>query len=258
MLLVQLIKALIPDRLQPRAVAQRSMERLRKTGLVAAGPFAGMVCPERSIGSAHWPKRLGVYEAELTPVIERLQADETRLVINVGAAEGYYALGCARRWPQSRVIAFEQEQEGRELLKAFAVRNGVSERIEVRGVCSAGELKRTLDDAGQGLLIMDVEGGEDELLAGPNVGALRTFHILVELHDLRRERLGERLRARFEASHVIEEIHTRPRRYADFSFPRNPLLRLYLLRQLQDLSDELRGAPMRWYMMTPRVPSPTP
>ncbi len=253
-LLSQFIKGLIPSPLRPAPVARRLMDALAADGRVAGGPFAGMIYPGQSVGSANWPKRLGVYEQELVETMGQFDAAVPPLIINVGAAEGYYALGCARRWPATQVIAYEQDPAGRDLISAYALRNGVADRIEIRGECTLPELARAITTSPSGLLLMDVEGAEDELLDGPVVPALRHYHVLVELHDLRREALGDRLRARFEPSHRIEQIDTRPRRRTDFSYPANPLLRVYLQKQLCDYADELRGAPMRWFVMHPRAP----
>jgi len=60
-----------------------------------------------SVCSTNIPKLLGCYEAELHPVFAKWQAVPFRQVVNVGAAEGYYAVGCARLWPEAQVIAFE-------------------------------------------------------------------------------------------------------------------------------------------------------
>ena len=203
--------------------------------------------------AANRPKLLGTYELEILPVLNRFRDGDFSTMINVGAAEGYYALGCARLWPSLRVIAFEMDQVGRELLVDYARSNGLEGRIDCRGLCSPGDFASLLRETKKGLIIMDVEGGEDILLCQENQPALASFHILVELHDLRVEHLDEKLRERFAASHEIEEIQTRPRTFSDFIYVKNPLLRLYLLAQLKELTDELRGAPMRWFMMTPRT-----
>jgi predicted O-methyltransferase YrrM len=68
---------------------------------------------ENSQGSCYIPKLLGVYERELHDVLENLIAWGPDLVIDAGAAEGYYAVGLARRLPQSRIMAFEMEEGGR-------------------------------------------------------------------------------------------------------------------------------------------------
>lgn len=252
---VQALKRLIPPELRPDRVADRLLAELAVHQRIVGGPFVGLRHPGRSVGSERWPKQLGTYECELAPLLPRLDQAGFRTVINVGSAEGYYAVGLARRWPPARVIAFELDPTGRDLTAENARINGVADRIEIRAAANPESLVAALRDDSRGLLLMDVEGAEDELLDGPVLPALRDYHVLVELHDIRRERLGERLRARFAATHRIEEIVTRPRRFSDFTYPPNPLLRAYLLRQLIRISDELRGAPMRWFYLTP-LPRP--
>ena len=96
--------------------ARRTLEsRLRSVlddpETVLSGPFKGMRYPLRSSGQGGLlPKLLGTYERELSPAIERLISDRPTLVVNVGAAEGYYAVGLALRAPQAQVIAFEMER----------------------------------------------------------------------------------------------------------------------------------------------------
>ena len=245
------VKALLPSGWQPRAVGSRVLARLAQDGRIAAGLFEGLAYPPQSVGSANWPKHLGVYEIELAPWFERFDANPFGHVINVGAAEGYYALGLASRWPGVHVVAFEQDPAGRALLTDYAAKNGLSAAIEVRGACTPVGLREALECAGSGLLLMDVEGAENELLAGAVLPALVPFHVLVELHDLRVPGIGGALRSRFAATHRIEEVVTRPRRFADFAFPANPWLRIFLIEQLKSAADEQRGAPMRWFLLTP-------
>jgi len=248
----QVIKSLTPQTLRPRAVAERMWRRLETNSIVVSGPFAGLNYPWQSVGSVHLPKLMGVYELELAPILHRFRDGDFATVIVVGAAEGYYALGCARLWPSTRVIAYETDPQGRKLIMDYATRNRVVSRIDCRGNCSASEFASVLQQVKKGFVIMDIEGGEDVLLNCNNVPAVAHFHVLVELHTEQVKNLAESLRQRFEATHTIEEIWTRRRDFRSFSYPENPLLRLYLLEQLRDAADELRDIPMRWFMMTPR------
>ncbi len=54
----------------------------------------------------------------------------------------------------------------------YAVLNGFKGRIECRATCTPAEFGKSLKDAKTGLVIMDVEGYEDILLAGDNVALL--------------------------------------------------------------------------------------
>src|SRR4051812_22623153 len=82
-------------------------------GWVLSGPFEGMHYSDRSVGSAFFPKVLGTYERELHERIRACFQMGVRTVIDVGAAEGYYAVGLAMRIPGVQVVAFETEEAGR-------------------------------------------------------------------------------------------------------------------------------------------------
>ena len=63
---------------------------------VSGGPFAGLAYPDRAPISLV-PKLLGIYERELHGAIEAAIRAQPGLIVNVGAADGYYAVGLARR-----------------------------------------------------------------------------------------------------------------------------------------------------------------
>jgi len=204
-----------------------------------------------SICSANSPKLLGVYEIELKPVFDSLWDISFPQIIVVGAAEGYYAVGTALKWPSTRVIAFESSPEGRELLNQVVELNGLKERVEIRGYCSMEALRDTLATSSTGLLIMDVEGGENELLDRSLLASLAGYHIIVEVHDFVDTAIAGRLRERFQPSHEIQEIWSRPRRLSDFATPAFLPLRWYMLRGLRASSKEYRPGPMRWFYLSP-------
>src|SRR4051812_47368421 len=62
--------------------------------MVASGPFRGMRYTACAAGVA--PKVLGTYERELHDWIVGLSSRGYECVVNVGCAEGYYAVGLAR------------------------------------------------------------------------------------------------------------------------------------------------------------------
>src|SRR5687767_13183612 len=79
-------------------------------GRVRHGVFAGMHYPAmEAAGSAIFPKLAGCYEAELRSLMEQIVRTPYTTVVDVGCAEGYYAVGLALRMPQVNVLAFDMD-----------------------------------------------------------------------------------------------------------------------------------------------------
>jgi hypothetical protein len=175
---------------------------------VASGPFVGMTL----LADVCWgdgdmaPKLLGVYEAELHPVIAKAIGRDPKTVINIGCAEGYYAVGMARLLPQARVFAFESDERGQDICRRAATANQVAERVAVAGACDAALLRRTIPQNERPLLIVDCEGAELALLDAAQVDGLLRCDIIVECHDFIDPKITSALRERFEQSHDVETV----------------------------------------------------
>jgi len=185
---------------------------------ISGGPFAGLRYPDQSALSLV-PKLLGIYERELHQAIEDAIRARPDGIVNVGAADGYYAVGLARRCPAATVVAYESDPAQRELLRRVAAANEVA--LDIRG--AAGP-----DDLAGDLVVMDCEGCERELLARPLDAT-----IIVELHDVFDPGIGDAVIARFADTHEVTVISTGPQ-------PRGGIL------------SEQRPGPMSWAVMTPR------
>ena len=219
-------------------------------GRLRHGPFRGMRYVAASVGSSYGAKLLGVYEAELRGALDSLDARGFRSIVNVGAAEGYYAVGLARRHPTALVTAFETELRGQELIRRLAALNGVSDRVRVAGTCRPEDLRACL---GEGALIfMDAEGAETELLDPALVPALADCTCVVEMHDYLRPGATALLRQRFAGTHTIVEIPTRPRTTADLPLAFRLLFRLGPRGYAASVLDEGRPAPMSWLRLDPQ------
>ena len=166
---------------------------------VQAGPFAGMRYLPFASGSGLLPKIVGSYEMEIHPAVAESIARAPESLLNVGAGEGYYAVGYARRLPKLRVEAFDTDVLARDHLRQLARWNGVAERIEVHGLCTPAELERR--SAKRTLVICDCEGCEGELLDPRRSPRLAAADLLVELHVERIPEIAALLTARFAATH---------------------------------------------------------
>jgi len=172
---------------------------------VLSGPFRGMQLDVGAFPQHVSPKLCGSYEDELHEALEHVIERKPKLVVNVGCAEGYYAVGLAKRLPEARVIAFDADPRARSATRRNALLNNV--RVEVRGILQAGPMQHLLSEAAPNvLLIMDIEGAEYELL-DPNLApSLRDADIIVELHPHIIANIEQELEWRFSMSHSIERF----------------------------------------------------
>src|SRR3990167_7614490 len=105
---------------------------VRHHGLtILQGPFAGMSYLRAATEGALAPRLLGTYESELHPHIEAFARQGFETVIDVGCAEGYYAVGLARLMPDATIYAYDIKPEARAACEALAETNGVADRVMV-------------------------------------------------------------------------------------------------------------------------------
>jgi predicted RNA methylase len=215
------------------------------------GPFHGMKYVHEAQGSCLPPKLLGCYERELHPVFEAYRAEPLDLVIDIGAAEGYYAVGVLFAGIAQKSIAYEAMPEGANLLREVARRNGVENRVTVKGFCLPEDLQAELAAApNRTLVIVDAEGAEDVLLDPARVPAIKNASVLVELHDCYIPGVTDRIRERFSETHTIIRFDQRDRVIDE------NLCQTWLVRQLPakyrlEILCEKRPIPMHWFWMRP-------
>jgi hypothetical protein len=202
------------------------------------------------------PKSLGIYERELHCVILSLPQREILRIVNIGASDGYYAVGLARLLPRAHVIAFEMEPRGQKAIRHMAENNGVGDRVEVRGRCELAHLRAALDSTAKTLVLCDVEGFEDVLMDPAAVPTLRQDWLLVEIHDGKNPGVSERIRNRFLSTHDIQTIWQQKRTASDFAFSTS-YTRGLAPKHLTAAVDEGRPVregvtPMSWFWMSPK------
>ncbi|HLH93704.1 MAG TPA: methyltransferase domain-containing protein [Xanthobacteraceae bacterium] len=182
-------------------------------GNVLSGPFAGMaMLPEASWGDGDLaPKLLGCYEAELHPAIAKAIGRAPKTVINVGCAEGYYAVGMARALPQSRIFAFDTSDRAQAICSRAAALNQVDARAKVGGTCTFDTLRNVISNGDRSLLFVDCEGGELQLLDPAEVPSIAACDVIVECHDFINPSITSTLYERFAKSHDIEVVSEGPR-----------------------------------------------
>jgi len=222
-------------------VARR--EALFADGVVLNGPFRGMKYPEQaSAGSTLYPKLLGAYEHELHDVIEEIAQRNYSAVVDVGCAEGYYAVGLGMRIPSAQVFAFDVNERAKELCRNMAQANGVS--VEVGDFCDQGVL-RNLSLGARAIIVCDCEGYEKQLFDADLVQALQAHDFLIESHDRVDIEMTRNLTRMFSATHEVRTIESVDDILKAYTYEFDQL-EGFTLAQRKELLGERRGSIMRW------------
>jgi len=219
--------------------------------VVLSGPFVGMKYLNEVVWGPIEPKWLGTYERELHTIFESILETRYFSIIDVGSAEGFYAVGLALRHPLARVYSYDIDPWARSQQRRLARLNKVNNlRIRVR--CTDKELSDRI--SGRTLLVCDIEGGEYDLLNPIKTPALRTCDILVELHHnadngFTPQSGADELAHRFSASHEI----TRANAISRFATDLESGLRARLtVQEVADSMDERRSPGQIWLWLQVR------
>jgi hypothetical protein len=203
------LKALIPNRVL--------------TVRILRGPFRGAVLQLNPQDSLR--KIFGLYEHELNQWLETaLQNVET--VLDVGANDGYFTLGCAAAFQRlqtaGEVIAFEPDSQVLKQLR-MSIEKRRNKEVEISlypclvGSTASGETT-TLDAVAiqrfngrkleRTLIKMDVEGAEVDVIAGGSMWLTPSNYFLIEVHE---ERFLKMLTDTFSAQGLrLKQINQRP------------------------------------------------
>ena len=152
---------------------------------IAYGPFKGIqISPEH----ASWgdgdlaTKMLGVYEKVVLDKIVELSKSINGPFIDIGAADGYYVIGATYAGLFQQAHAFEIDPQGQEAIRHNAEINGVADKIHIHSSADSAQLISLVKSHENALVLIDIEGGEFDLLDADTIDALRDCTIIVELH----------------------------------------------------------------------------
>jgi hypothetical protein len=172
---------------------------------------------KRSSGSALLPKLLGSYEEPIQGwVKEVINSNKYENILDIGAAEGYYACGFAMRMPHIKITAYDTDEVARKNAAELMELNGLL-NIEIKSECSQEELN--FKSKKNTLIFCDIEGFEDALLDPIKVPNLENVDIIVESHDCFVKGLTEELIKRFYKTHKLKIIVDYPFRIERYETP---------------------------------------
>ncbi len=155
-------------------------------GTVKYGPFKGL----RLTHNPWWGQLdlgsqcLGLYEKEILKFIENIEDGQFTNFIDIGAADGYYAVGLLSTGKIQRSICFEKTDKGREAIFTNWKNNGAIGQLVVKAKANFESIATlTEHDLERSLILIDIEGGEFELLNNDTIHKFRYSKILLEIHN---------------------------------------------------------------------------
>jgi hypothetical protein len=178
---------------------------------IIQGPLVGMDFLRESAEGCHIAKLLGTYEQPLQPYIEEAISKAYPTILNIGCAEGYYAVGMARRMPNTQFLAFDLNENAQEVCSALALKNNVSQRVTIGALFKPQDFATYENE--KVLVLCDIEGAESDLLNPEIAPSLKSMDLIVESHECLIPGITDDLINRFNKTHEILLIHDNGQRH---------------------------------------------
>ena len=157
--------------------------------VIQRGLFKGMkLCDQQFWGQGEKANKiLGIYEYEVQRLIERIsKAHSIYTLIDIGGADGFYAVGALFSKLVNRVITYEQSALGRESIREHAKLNSIDDGLQINPSASSHVIMSLLSEKNVVpplLIIIDIEGHEYDLLSRALLEKMRHCHVIIEIHD---------------------------------------------------------------------------
>ena len=174
---------------QPNEIQRAKNKVLNKIILehgyqVAYGAFKGMKLSK----NIYWSKNdlithiLGVYEKHVLKKIIEFSKKGNYPFIDIGASDGYFAIGMAFSKTFKKIYAFEIDERGRKSLNRNIGNNLCKDKVVVDIEANFETLKEIVDKNKSAVILIDIEGSEFDLLDNKLLRLLSNCYIVCELH----------------------------------------------------------------------------
>jgi mannosyltransferase OCH1-like enzyme len=212
---------------------------------VQHGLFKGMkYASPKALGSSLMPKLLGSYEDILHPFLFEQSKKKFELIINIGCGEGFYAVGLALLFNDTKVLAYDINDMAEEFIKNNTLINNVENRVQ---------FKNDYFDVNESLIALprrtfifcDIEGGELSLFSKENIIKFSDSDLIIELHDFIDFNIKPYIIALFKDSHSIEILKEKQ----NYDFKNYDFLYKTPISNALKIIDENRPERMEWVIL---------
>lgn len=220
---------------------------MNSEAVVKRGPFKGL----KLATDGAWndgdilAKIIGSYEKELYLYVEKIAENKPSALLNIGASDGFYALGMKQLIPEAAVFAFDIDVASRDVLEAYSETNDLPVGILTDFSFENMEGFGTYDSLA---FIVDCEGCEIGIVSIPQEILVRST-FLVELHEKLVPGITKQLLNFLSQTHDVTLIEEAPRDTHDFP----EISQMSAIERLI-LVCEFREGPMNWLYAQPMRP----
>ena len=225
----------------------------KHSSTIQYGPFQGMILSQGDWwGKIDRPSMIyGFYEQE---VLESLTSNKGKYktLIDVGAADGYYAIGGIISGTFEKAICYEIAKEGQDQIKKNADLNKVSKNIEIRGEAKENFYNDfTHEELASSLILMDIEGLEFDIFSkSKDFQTLKNSSLIIESHALYFDDGKEKQEGLIKMAEEFFNVTELKMSSRDLS--NIPDLRLFSDSDRWLMCSEGRGELMSWFRLDPK------
>jgi predicted O-methyltransferase YrrM len=181
-------------------------------GTVLQGPFEGM----RLHSYLSWGqtslagKLLGTYEKGVVENLSRvLREYEIDTVVNLGAADGYLAIGAGINKRVKRLVCYEINEQSHKILTENASLNGIQHKLEIHNEATEATVSSLdLSQSNAALFVIDIEGAEFDLITPTLLKYIANNSLIIELHDAtspKAKKLKELLQKYYNVKEIAQD-----------------------------------------------------
>jgi len=218
---------------------------------VAYGPFKNMKLSKQKLWSSYdlIPQTLGVYEQHVLEKLIEFSKDRNELFINIGAADGYFAIGMGYSKIFKKIYAYEISKIARENLINNVKNNFCQEIVHVKEEANYETLKDIIKNR-NAVILIDIEGDEFNFFNNEMLYLMRSCCVICELHpcliengDERQNQLINNAKSLFDVSIIKRETYN-PNQFIELD-------EFYDEERLLALG-ESRENNMKWLILKPK------
>jgi hypothetical protein len=196
-------------------------------------------------------KLLGSYEEHIQETLQLLSR-QTSILVDIGAADGYFGVGLVASGLYTKSYCFEISPKGQKVLRECSLANAVSEKVLVGREASVESLAAIPEvREGSATVLCDIEGAEFDLFNKEMIQLVKDCPLVIEIHDSFIPHLRESRRELVTELRAVYSVYRVNRNHFKPSYP-----------ELREFPDDIRllmvseGRPvdMEWLVCVPIGP----